>query len=74
MLLWIIFPGRQRVKGADPVTGERKERMPDLKEPFSALIFKIATDPHVGSLTLRVYSGKAGLRDLYKSAPKREKR
>ena len=54
------------IKGADPVTGERKERMPDLKEPFSALIFKIATDPHVGSLTFaRVYSGKAGLRDLY---------
>jgi elongation factor G len=34
------------------------ERKPDDKEPFSALAFKIATDPYVGTLTyFRVYSG-----------------
>ncbi len=34
------------------------ERHPDDKEPFSALAFKIATDPYVGTLTyFRVYSG-----------------
>ncbi len=34
-------------------------RKPDEKEPFSALVFKIMTDPYVGRLTyLRVYSGK----------------
>ena len=33
-------------------------RKPDEKEPFSALVFKIMTDPHVGKLTyIRVYSG-----------------
>ena len=35
------------------------ERLPDASEPFSALAFKVATDPHLGKLTfLRVYSGK----------------
>ncbi|WP_256997657.1 EF-Tu/IF-2/RF-3 family GTPase, partial [Candidatus Pelagibacter communis] len=35
------------------------KRMPDDKEPFSALAFKIMTDPYVGRLTFfRVYSGK----------------
>lgn len=38
--------------------GESGERHPDDSEPFSALAFKIATDPYVGTLTyLRVYSG-----------------
>jgi elongation factor G len=36
------------------------ERMPDDSEPFSALAFKIMSDPHVGKLTyFRVYSGHA---------------
>ena len=47
------------IKGTNPDTGEEDERRADLKEPFSALAFKIMTDPFVGKLTyLRVYSGK----------------
>jgi len=47
------------VKGKDPKTGETFERKPSDSEPFSALCFKIATDPYVGSLSyFRVYSGK----------------
>ena len=45
-------------KGHDPKTGEEIFRHPDDKEPFSALAFKIATDPYVGQLAFfRVYSG-----------------
>jgi elongation factor G len=45
------------VQGTDP-KGHVVERKPDDKEPFSALAFKIMTDPFVGNLTfLRVYSG-----------------
>ena len=40
--------------------GEEEVRHADVKEPFSALAFKIMTDPYVGKLTyLRVYSGQA---------------
>ena len=47
------------IKGTNPDTGEEDERRADFKEPFSALAFKIMTDPFVGKLTyLRVYSGK----------------
>jgi len=46
------------VKGTDPKTGEVIERKPLDSEPFSALVFKIQTDPYVGTLTFfRVYSG-----------------
>jgi len=46
------------VKGTDPKTGKEIERRPLDEEPFSALAFKIATDPYVGTLTyFRVYSG-----------------
>lgn len=46
------------IKGEDPYTGEDKERHSSDDEPFSALAFKIMTDPFVGKLTfLRVYSG-----------------
>ncbi len=47
------------IKGIDANTGESlSERHPDDAEPFSALAFKIMTDPFVGSLTfVRVYSG-----------------
>ncbi len=44
--------------GTDPKTGEDISRPADPKAPFSALAFKVATDPHVGKLTFfRVYSG-----------------
>ncbi len=46
------------IKGTNPATGEEDVRPSDPKAPFSALAFKIMTDPFVGKLTyLRVYSG-----------------
>ncbi len=46
------------VQGIDPKTGETISREPLDNKPFSALAFKIATDPYVGTLTyFRVYSG-----------------
>ena len=46
------------VTGINPDTEQPEERPADDKVPFSALAFKIMTDPFVGSLTfLRVYSG-----------------
>jgi elongation factor G len=46
------------VKGTHPKTGEEIFRKPQDEEPFTALAFKIATDPYVGSLTyFRNYSG-----------------
>ena len=47
------------VKGTNPNTGEEEVRQPNVKEPFTALVFKIATDPFVGRLAfMRAYSGK----------------
>jgi elongation factor G len=48
------------VNGVDPKDEETKmKRNPDVNEPFSALAFKIMTDPYVGKLTFfRVYSGQ----------------
>ncbi|QIA28054.1 elongation factor G [Thermaerobacter sp. PB12/4term] len=51
------------VRGTDPKTGQEIERRVSDDEPFSALVFKIMTDPYVGKLAFfRVYSGhlKAG--------------
>ncbi len=51
------------IKGVNPDTGEEDARHASDDEPFSALAFKIATDPYVGKLCFfRVYSGtlKAG--------------
>ena len=46
------------VVGVDPITGEEVIRHADPSEPFSALVFKIVTDPYVGRLAyVRVYSG-----------------
>jgi elongation factor G len=46
------------VQGTNPRTGETVERNPDKKARFSALVFKIVTDPFVGRLAyVRVYSG-----------------
>ena len=48
------------VEGTDPKSKETITRKADNKEPFSALAFKIQTDPFVGKLTyFRVYSGTA---------------
>src|SRR6478736_3756868 len=55
------------VHGTDPKSGGDEERPADPKAPFSALAFKVMTDPYVGKLTyFRVYSGtlKAGDRIL----------
>ncbi|NBX68294.1 MAG: elongation factor G [Proteobacteria bacterium] len=47
------------IQGTNPKNPEEKmERLPDNSQPFSALAFKILTDPYVGQLTFfRVYSG-----------------
>ena len=48
------------IKGTNPNTGEEEERPADDNAPFSALAFKIMTDPYVGRLSFfRVYSGMA---------------
>ncbi len=63
-----------------PVTGENEkgqseERPPSDKAPFSALAFKIMTDPYVGQLTfLRVYSGVLNSGDTVYNAIKGKQR
>jgi len=55
------------VRGEDPKTGEETDRPATVEAPFSALAFKVMSDPYVGKLTyFRVYSGrlKAGDRVL----------
>ncbi len=64
------------IKGTNPDTGEEEERHPGDKEPFSALAFKIATDPFVGKLCFfRVYSGfvEAGTSVLNSTKDKNER-
>ncbi|KAI4453052.1 translation elongation factor g-related [Holotrichia oblita] len=64
------------IKGTDPDSGEETERKASDNEPFSALAFKIATDPFVGKLCFfRVYSGKvaAGSAVLNATKNKRER-
>ncbi|MBM4401828.1 MAG: elongation factor G [Candidatus Cloacimonetes bacterium] len=47
------------VTGINPDTNAEEQRHPDSKQPFSALAFKVQTDPYVGRLTyFRVYSGQ----------------
>jgi elongation factor G len=47
------------IAGINPVTENEEVRHPDPTEPFTALAFKIATDPFVGRIAFfRVYSGK----------------
>jgi elongation factor G len=49
----------EAVKGTNPDTEAEILRKPSVDEPFTALAFKIATDPYVGRLCfIRVYSGK----------------
>ena len=46
------------IRGLHPESGQEEERSPNNGSPFSALAFKIMSDPYVGQLTfLRVYSG-----------------
>jgi len=48
-----------QVEGTNPNTNEAEVRKFNIKEPFCALVFKIATDPFVGRLAfMRAYSGK----------------
>ena len=49
---------KKAIGGTDPDTGDEISRKPSDEEPFSALAFKIMTDPFVGKLCFfRVYSG-----------------
>src|SRR5689334_13030091 len=64
------------IKGVDPETEEETARHATDEEPFSALAFKIATDPFVGKLTFfRVYSGviASGAHVLNSTKGKRER-
>ena len=64
------------IKGIDPETGEEVERHAGDDQPFSALAFKIATDPFVGKLCFfRVYSGyvEAGTTVLNATKDKNER-
>ena len=50
---------KESIKGTNPDTEAEITRKPSYDEPFSALAFKIATDPYVGRLAfMRAYSGK----------------
>jgi elongation factor G len=64
------------VQGIDPKSAEGETRPPSLEAPFSALAFKVMTDPFVGKLTyFRVYSGqvRAGDRVLNTANGKTER-
>ncbi len=53
------------VEGLNPQTQEKETREPSNNAPFSALAFKVVTDPHVGRLVyLRIYSGKVKVGDV----------
>jgi len=50
---------KPETKGINPDTEQEVTRRPDVKDPFTALAFKIATDPFVGRLCfIRAYSGR----------------
>jgi elongation factor G len=52
------------VHGVDPRTEHELSRRPAMDEPFSALAFKVMSDPYVGKLTyIRVYSGQVNSGD-----------
>jgi elongation factor G len=64
------------VHGIDPRTEHELSRRPALDEPFSALAFKVMSDPYVGKLTyIRVYSGlaKSGERVMNTTTGKTER-
>jgi elongation factor G len=61
-LVMAIMPSpmdKDNIHGVNPDTGVEVTRKPDVKDPFTALAFKIATDPFVGRLAFfRAYSGR----------------
>ena len=62
------------IKGVDPDTDEEVERPADDNAPFSALAFKIMTDPYVGRLSFfRVYSGTAEAGTTVMNANKKQR-
>jgi elongation factor G len=64
------------ITGIHPTKNRDEIRKPDDSEPFSALAFKIQTDPYVGKLTyIRVYSGsaKTGMQLLNTTTGKKER-
>ncbi len=62
------------IKGINPDTEEEEERPSSDSEPFSALAFKIATDPFVGRLSfIRVYSGTLNTGTQVLNSTKRQK-
>ena len=72
-----FLPSPSEIKPVTGISGEKGEeatRKADDNEPFSALAFKIATDPYVGSLTfVRVYSGTLNSGDSVFLPMKRKK-
>ena len=59
------------IKGTNPDTGEEEDRHSSDDQPFSALAFKIATDPYVGKLCFfRVYSGTVNAGDTVYNSTK----
>ena len=62
------------VKGTNPDTGEFEEVAADDKSPFTALCFKVATDPFVGKIYfIRMYSGTLTSGSYIYNASKRER-
>lgn len=62
------------IQGTHPKTGEEQVRQLVPEEKFSALAFKIQTDPHVGRLTyVRVYSGKLAAGSYTNNSVRNEK-
>ncbi len=62
------------VKGTNPDTGEFEEVAADDKSPFTALCFKVATDPFVGKIYfIRMYSGTLTAGTYIYNASKRER-
>jgi elongation factor G len=54
---------RGEVTGWNPATGLEERRSPKESDPFSAIVFKIATDPHIGRLAFaRAYSGSIDIK------------
>jgi elongation factor G len=61
------------IEGVNPKTGKTETRKPDISEPFSALAFKVVTDPHVGRLVyIRIYSGKIASGDTVYNVSKQK--